>query len=237
MKGMPEQRPTVALLPEGIEIPPGIEDLETFRSWARSESFPERGRIDWVAGRIEVDMTPEDINTHGTPKTAVASALLALIQEKELGIVCVDSTRISSPLADLSAEPDILVLLLETIRSGRAKLIPGSSREKDRWIEIEGSADIVVEVISRHSGTKDRKRLRALYHAAGVREYWLVDARRGKTELEVLVHSRSGYRASLVDAEGFSISGVLGKRVRLVRGSETEGLCFFRLECLDPIEA
>ena len=75
---MPEQRPTVAILPEGIEIPPGISDLEAFRSWARSESFPDRGRLDRVAGRIEVDMTPEDINTHGTPKTAVASTLLAL---------------------------------------------------------------------------------------------------------------------------------------------------------------
>jgi Uma2 family endonuclease len=182
-------------------------------------------------------MTPDDINTHGTPKSAIAGEFVARIQDRELGIVGVDCTRLSSPDADLSAEPDVLVLLVETIRSGRARLVPGASEKPDRHIEIEGAADIVVEVISKHSQTKDRKRLRTLYHAAGVREYWIVDARGGKTELEVLIHSESGYSAAPVDAEGFSMSSVLGKRVRLVRGSEVEGLCFFRLECRDPLGA
>jgi hypothetical protein len=65
------QGPTIALQADGIEIPPGIVDLERFRAWARSGSFPERGRIDWVAGRLEVDMSPGDLNTHGSPKSAI----------------------------------------------------------------------------------------------------------------------------------------------------------------------
>ena len=63
--------PIISLLADGIEIPPGILDLERFRAWARSDDFPERGRIDWVAGRLEVDMSPGDLNTHGSPKSAI----------------------------------------------------------------------------------------------------------------------------------------------------------------------
>src|SRR6266511_1101783 len=47
------------LLEHGIEIPV-IRDLADFRRWALSDAFPQRGRIDYIAGRIEVDMSPED---------------------------------------------------------------------------------------------------------------------------------------------------------------------------------
>ena len=49
---------------ERVEIPLSIQSLTDFRDWARSDDFPERGRIDFVAGRIEVDMYPEDFVYH-----------------------------------------------------------------------------------------------------------------------------------------------------------------------------
>lgn len=33
------------VLQEGIEIPLGIENLNDFRAWARSDAFPDKGRI------------------------------------------------------------------------------------------------------------------------------------------------------------------------------------------------
>ncbi len=57
---------------EQLEIPLNLQTLEDFRQWALSDSFPDRGRIDFIAGRIEVDMSPEEIYCHGTLKTELS---------------------------------------------------------------------------------------------------------------------------------------------------------------------
>ena len=220
----------IALLPEGVEIPAGISDLAGFRAWATSDAFPESGRIDWVSGRMEVDMSPEDLNTHGSPKSAIAIQLGNLIQEADRGMVFIDRARLSSPEADLSVEPDVLVLLLSTLKAGRARLIPKASGAEGRFIEIEGTADLAVECVSDASTQKDRKRLRDCYHRAGVREYWLVDVRGKTVEFQLLIHREAGYEPSRPDAEGFANSEVLGRKVRLVRRLQDAGLVFFRLE-------
>ena len=55
-----------------------------------------------------------------TPKAAIASALHQLIAEHDRGVVYIDATRLSAPMADLSSEPDIVVVLdaslMRTIR-------------------------------------------------------------------------------------------------------------------------
>jgi len=145
-------------------------DLERFRTWARSDSFLERGRIDWVAGRLEVDMSPEDLNTHGSPKSAIAIQLGLHLQEPGKGLVVIDRARFSSPSADPSVEPDVLVLLFETVETGRARLIPKASGAEGRFVEIEGTVDLAVECVSDASTVKDRKRLREAYYRAGVPE-------------------------------------------------------------------
>ncbi len=223
----------IALEPEGIEIPAGISSLQRFRAWARSESFPERGRIDWLAGRLEVDMSPEDIYTHASPKSAIAGALVAVVQEEDEGLVCIDSSRISSPEADLSAEPDIVVILESSLESGRVKLIPKATAEEDHFVEIEGAADLIVECVSDSSVAKDKRRLPRLYHRARVGEYWVADGRRGKADLQVLCYRRDGYVQARPDAAGFLGSTVLGKKVRLTRRKKKSGLVLFRLEIKD----
>src|SRR5256885_8764701 len=49
---------------------------------------------------------------------------------------------------------------------------------EEGYLELEGTPDMVLEVVSESSVQKDTKRLRQLYWQAGIREYWLVDARR-----------------------------------------------------------
>jgi len=222
--------PTVALLPEGVEVPPGIHGLAAFRAWAHSDQFPRSGRIDWISGRIEVDMSPEDLNTHASPKTTIAAALTDVVHRPGKGMVFIDRTRISSPSADLSAEPDVVVVLLETLKSGRARLVPKAMGAPGRFVEIEGAVDLVVECVSDSSVEKDTKRLREVYHRAGVPEYWTVDVRAESIELSILLHEPSGYAPAPADSDGFFRSPLLGERVRLARDKEAEGLVFFRLD-------
>jgi Uma2 family endonuclease len=217
-----------------ILIPTGIHDLATFRDWVHGPGFPERGRIDWVQGRMEVDMSPEDLNTHGSPKSATAARLVEWVQDPELGTVFIDSTRIASVQADLSAEPDILVLLPQSLETGRATLVAKASAEAGRYIEIQGAADLAVEFVSDSSTKKDNRHLRKAYHDAGIREYWIVDARHDPLVFELLRHRPQGYEPSLPDAEGFRHSEVLGRDVRLIRSGEKHGLVWFRLESRPP---
>lgn len=112
-------------LEEDFEIPP-IGSLEEFRAWARSDHFPERGRIDYVAGRIEVDLTAEEYYAHGGLRVEAIGVLANLITAGERGDLQ-SGMRISSPQAGLSAEPDLVFISYETFESGRARLVSKST--------------------------------------------------------------------------------------------------------------
>src|SRR3954451_2637270 len=100
---------------ESVRIPrQATRDLAGFRSWAVSPCFPERGRIDFLAGQLEVDMSPEDLHTHGTVKSRIAALLDGLVVDAGMGEVYIDRARISSPRANLSVEPDVVVVFWET---------------------------------------------------------------------------------------------------------------------------
>jgi Uma2 family endonuclease len=213
-----------------VEIPSGISTLQRFRDWAQSESFPETGRIDWVAGRLEIDMSPEDLNTHGSPKSAMAGALIARIQEQDRGMVFIDRARISNSAAGLSAEPDVVVVLFATSRTGDARLIPRASKEEGRFVEIEGRVDLAVECVSDSSKAKDYDLLPGAYYRAGIPEYWIADVRGKEISFSVLTRGAQSYEPAASDASGFQRSGVLGASVRLVRRREEAGFVVFRLE-------
>ena len=68
-----------------VEIPMDLRGLADFRRWAASEAFPERGRIDYLASSIEVDMSPEDLHTHGKLKTQLIGVLWQRIEQDDLG--------------------------------------------------------------------------------------------------------------------------------------------------------
>ena len=128
------------------------------------DDFPRRGRIDYVSGQIEIDMSPEDLFMHSTPKTEIAMGIYARVKQMETGgEVFVDRTRITCPTADLSVEPDIVYISHQTLDSEKIKLVPKASEEPDRYIEIEGPPDLVVEIVSDSSEGKDTRRLPTAY--------------------------------------------------------------------------
>ena len=75
---------------EKIEIPLKVWTLAEFRRWALSDEFPQQGRIDFIRGRIEVDMSPEDIFCHSTPKSEIHGVLYSLVKARDLGHLLVD---------------------------------------------------------------------------------------------------------------------------------------------------
>lgn len=191
--------------------------LEAFRRWSLSDDCPDAGRIDYIAGRIEVsDMSGEELFAHGTLKGKLYAAILSRVEKDDLGYVFVDSTRVASLAAALSAEPDVAVVTYDAIETGRVRLVPKAGGEAGRYVEVEGPPDLVVEVVSDSTVRKDTVRLPRAYFEAGVTEFWLVDGRR---ELAFAVHARgrSAFEPVAVDADGFQPSIVLGCSVRLDR--------------------
>lgn len=221
---------TILIQPDGVTVPTGIPGLRVFRRWVHSPRFPEKGRIDWLAGQVEVDMSPEDLTTHGTPKVAIARDLSNRIEGSDRGAVFSDSTRLTAKNADLSSEPDVVVVLFESLRAGRVRLVPRAGRPAGRYAEIEGAADLVVECVSDSSTLKDTEKLPRLYHRAGVREYWLVDARGARVAFTLFRRAARKYAVVRPDAGGFRKSAVLGVAVRLVRLPAREGVVRYRLE-------
>jgi Uma2 family endonuclease len=207
---------------ELLEVP-SIGDLAEFRAWALSDEFPQRGRIDYVAGRIEVDMSPEDLFTHGTLKLQVASKIEARVAELDLGHAFVGETRVSSIAGNFSAEPDVVVISHDALDEGRVTLTPKASGEDGRYIEIEGAVDLIVEIVSDSSVRKDTKRLPAAYYRGGVRENWLIDARGEQLIFQVFRRGTHSFETSPTDQNGFQRSEVLDCLVRLDRERHRRG--------------
>ena len=220
---------TTVVFEERVEIPLDLRSLAVFRRWATSGDFPEQGRIDYIAGRIEVDMSPEDFFCHGTLKVEIAAVLHGRAKRESLGHVVTDRTRVSSLEADLSAEPDIVFVSHETLRTGRARLIPKAGSGPGRYIELEGAPDLVVEIVSDASVGKDTRRLPEAYFRAGVPEFWLVDARGQELLFQIHVRGESGYAAVDRDSEGFQGSAAFGCRFRLDGRRDPQGNWAFDL--------
>lgn len=205
-----------------ISIPGGIESLEEFRRWSRSPRFPSSGRIDFIDGRIEVDMAAEKFFSHGGPKTEIATVLQQIVKREELGEVRTDATRIVCAEANLSAEPDVLFISFNAFDNGRVRLTDADDESRD-GAEVRGAPDLVVEVISDSSIAKDTVRLPRSYFAAGVHEYWLVDARGDDLVFKIQTRGRTAFRTVPADAEGFAKSRVFARRFRLTRHTNSRG--------------
>jgi Uma2 family endonuclease len=222
---------TAARLDDTVDIPDTAWTLEGFRAWALSRDFPERGRIDYLAGSIEVDMSPEELRSHGSVKAEISAVLHQLVNWGNLGNIYIDRARVSSPVGRLSVEPDVAVVLWDSLEARRIREVP--SPRPGRYMELEGAPDLVVEVVSDSSVGKDLRRLPPLYAAAGVPELWLVDARgQGRREIlfEIRILKADGYRPVEPDAEGWILSPLLGLRFRLGRIEPRPGRWSYRLD-------
>lgn len=214
---------------EPVTVPAGIRSLDDFRKWSTSATFPQSGRIDFLHREVTIDMSPEQYYEHSGPKVEIGRVLANLARAEDLGDVHLDSTRIVSPEAQLSCEPDVLFISYDSLDAGRVRLVPGRRRQAIDAIEIEGGPDLAVEVVSPSSMSKDLERLPTAYYAAGVREYWTVDARSKPVVFEILVRGATAFEHVSADEAGFRQSTVFGRKFRLIERQHARGHVVFNL--------
>ena len=168
-------------------------------------------------------MSPEDLFAHGTPKGEIHAVLYQLAKQESLGYCFTDRARVSCPDAELSVEPDVVFVSAFAIETGRVRLRPKAGGAQGRFIELEGPPDLIVEIVSDSSVTKDTKRLPEDYFRAGVPEFWLVDARSSGLVFQIHGPGQNGYCLATSDEAGFQCSAVLDRLFRLDRRKDRLG--------------
>ncbi len=210
-----------------ILIPAGAGTLEGFRAWTASPDFPETGKIAYLDGEIFIDMSPERLDSHNAVKAEIFSTLYQMVNELDLGKFYPDGARVVHVEANVSNEPDAMFVSWESFDSSRVRLVP--TKKEDGYGELEGSPDMVAEILSPSSVTKDLKKLREHYLLAGIPEYWLIDARSEKIHFHILRATSKDYE-EVAPKAGWHASAVFGKSFRLTRKKDRVGTWLYRLE-------
>jgi Uma2 family endonuclease len=201
-------------------------DLASFRRWAHSDDYPEHGQFAYLDGEFWVDLEPEELLTHNQVKLAYAFAVMNVLQQTPLGRFVGHGMRLSHLTANLSVEPDGMFYTWQSFQNGQLRFVEGIH---GGIMELEGSPDMTVEIVSDCSVKKDTVRLRELYWRANVTEYWLVDVGEKRLRFEILRHTPTGY-VSTESPEGWQTSAVLGKAFRLVRSHDPLEYTRFQVE-------
>lgn len=210
-----------------VRIPVHALDFPGFRAWSRSDDFPEVGRIAFLGEEIYVDMSPERLDTHNAVKTEVMRVTANVNVEGDLGKIYSDRTRLVNEVAGLSNEPDGCFAKWESFESVRIRQVPSETQEGD-YVELEGSPDWVMEIVSPASEKKDATVLKEKYHQAAIAEYWLIDARGDRVDFQILWNRRNGYD-TCVRRAGWQKSRVFGRWFKLERRRDRIGQWQYRL--------
>ncbi len=173
-----------------ISIPGWVVDHASFRQWFQSDDFPEEGRVSFLNGEVMFDMSREQIYSHNRMKMVISRVLDSLAIRRKIGVFYPDGLLISHLGAEVSNNPDGVFVSNASFEDGTVRLVEGA---KQGFVELEGSPDMVLEVVSDSSVRKDCDLLREAYWKAGVREYWLVDARGEKLDFQILKRASKGY--------------------------------------------
>jgi Uma2 family endonuclease len=209
-----------------IEIPARVSDLDSFRHWVHSLDVPEDTRVYWLNGKVWVDMSKEQIFTHIRVKGEIFRVLAALAHDLDLGLMLQEGAFLSNDEADIGVNPDALFVSHEARAAGRVAYVRGG---EGGHVEIQGTPDMVLEVVSRRSVTKDTQILFEYYWKAGIPEYWLVDARKSPVRFEIYRHTADGYVATR-RRDGWLKSVVFGKHFRFVESKDRFGDPAYTLE-------
>jgi len=136
-------------------------------------TIDEGSHAEWVDGEV-VPVTPPS-KEHLRITAFLLAALRGYVNRKKLGGIVLHAPA-QMKLQRSGREPDVIYLRPETM---------------ERWGErfVEGPADLVVEVVSRESRTRDRLEKYREYAEAGVAEYWLIDPQQKTVEVYALSDS------------------------------------------------
>ncbi|HEX8682013.1 MAG TPA: Uma2 family endonuclease [Ardenticatenaceae bacterium] len=141
----------------------------TYEDWAR---LPDDGtRYEVIDGVLY--MAPPPNTAHQSSSNRLANAMTNHADLHGLGHVFTAPIGVQLPDHPVPVQPDILF-----IGAGREGIIGGQY--------VEGTPDLVVEILSPSNWSYDREEKFRLYEEAGVPEYWIVDPRIKSVEVFVL---------------------------------------------------
>lgn len=194
------------------------------RRWARSEDYPPRGWYAHLDGELWVDLSREKAG-HNQLKTKFAVVLTPLVEQAASGTFFGDRMLLTHTEVGLSTEPDGMFVSHVAMDEGRAALEEGQES-----LEVQGTPDMVLEVISPTSRQKDTVVLRELYWRAGVREYWLAEPLREGVTFDILRYGSKGYTAVRRQQGDWLRSSVFERSFRLTRTIGPGGLPIYNLD-------
>jgi Uma2 family endonuclease len=155
----------------------------------------EGGLVEWVEGKVIIHDMPKEYHQR---MAGFLDQLLGLfVRVFHLGIVYIAPYPMRMKAGGSGREPDVLFVAAEH-----------THRITEDY--LDGPADLVVEIISDDSVTRDRSRKFHEYQAGGVREYWVIDPRPGRQQADFYVLDEQGrYRPILPTPDGIYHSSVV----------------------------
>lgn len=170
-------------------------------SWEEFLAWLDKGvRAEWVAGEI-VEMPPVR-DEHQFILGFLYRLIMEVVDARQLGWVYLAPFVMRLPHRPSGREPDLL--FVKTANLGRATPT-----------YVDGPADLVVEIVSPDSVTRDRREKLAEYQEAGVPEYWIVDPRRQEARFYLLGQGGT-YQFVQIGADGIYTSREIdGLRLRV----------------------
>jgi Uma2 family endonuclease len=211
---------------ERVEVPGWVVDLASFRRWTESDEAPDKSRLWFLGGEVWVDMSMEQVFSHNQVKTEFTIVTGRLVEAERMGLYVAGGLYLTSRHAGISGQPDGTFLSNETIDRKRAQFRPGT---RGGFVEVEGDPDMVLEVVSDSSVEKDTVVLRKAYWEAGIKEYWLVDARKEPIQFDILRHTAKGYAVTR-KTDGWLKSAVFQRSFRLTTTTGRHSYPEFRVE-------
>jgi Uma2 family endonuclease len=143
---------------------------------------------EWVDGEVIVFMPPK--TKHERLSRLLYYLLGLFVEHFGLGEVFDAPYEMVLIPGKLSREPDLLFVA----REHAERITPE---------RLNGPADLVIEIISDSSVTRDRETKFAEYQAAGIPEYWMIDPRPGRQRVRPFALSPTGeYEPIRRDAAG-----------------------------------
>lgn len=159
------------------------------------QTINESAHAEWVNGEAILFMPPSI--RHQEVVLFLSALIAGFVKIFGLGKVLSAPCEMRLPITESSREPDIL--FLATANYGR--------QSENR---IVGPADLVIEVVSHESLSRDRGEKFYEYEENGVREYWIIDPRPGKARADFwILDENEHYRPIPIDESGFYHSAVL----------------------------
>lgn len=178
-----------------VPPPPAPVSWEQFLAW-----LDEGVRAEWVDGEI-IEMPPVR-DDHQFILGFIYRLIMEIVDARQLGAVYLAPFVMHLPSRPSGREPDLL--FVSTANLGRATPT-----------YVDGPADLVVEIVSPDSVTRDQRDKLAEYQAAGIPEYWMINPRRKDARFYLLGEDGTYLLAPVHEDGIYSSRALPGFRMRV----------------------